>query len=95
MYLTFEREVELRRPKAVMSVDINFNNITFTITDLEGRLITMGTTSFSDLKRALTHRIIAEKLQRRYVKGIKESIRKHGRRAKIYLMIHAITCLGS
>ena len=88
VYLTFEREVELRRPKAVMGVDINFNNITFTITDLEGRLITMGTTSFSGLKRALTHRIIAEKIQRRYsrkwryVKGIKESIRKHGRRAK-------------
>ena len=88
VYFTFEKEVKLKEPRAVMGVDINFNNITYTIVDMHGNLVSMGTISFNGLKRALAHRIIAEKIMRRYsrkwrcVKGVKEAIRKHGRRAR-------------
>ncbi len=86
--LTFEREVRLRKTRTFMGVDINFDNITYTITDMNGDMVSMGIIPFSGLRRALTHRIIAEKIQKkyfkkwRYVKGIREAIKKHGRRAK-------------
>lgn len=50
--------------------------------------MTMGTIPFNGLKRALAHKVIAEKIMRRYsrkwrhVKGIREAIRKHGKRAR-------------
>jgi len=59
-----------------MGVDINFDNITYTIIDMNGDMVSMGIIPFSGLRRALTHRIIAEKIQKkyfkkwRYVKGI-------------------------
>ena len=71
-----------------MGVDINFNNVTYTIINVNGKLVSMGVSPFSGLKRALTHKIIAEKIQRKYskkwrfVKGIRNAIRKHGRRAR-------------
>ncbi len=88
VYFTFEEKTELRNPRAIMGIDINFNNVAYTIVDLEGKLVTMGTIPFNGLKRALSHRAIAEKIQRkygrewRYVKGIREAIRKHGHRAR-------------
>ena len=87
VYLTFEKDVVLRKPRHVMGVDINFNNITYTIVDMNGKPVSMGTIPFNGLKRTLPHRIIAEKMQKRYskkwfVKGVKEAIRKHGRRAR-------------
>jgi|GEM_PF-111050 len=91
VYLTFSRDVQLRESKTLMGVDINFNNITYTVVDLNGNLVSMGVIPFNGLKRALAHRIIAEKMQRRYsrewryVRGIRESVRKHGRRARSIL----------
>jgi len=88
VYFTFEKEVVLKQPKAIMGVDINFGNITYTIIDTSGKLVTIGTIPFNGLRRALAHKIIAEKIQRRYskkwryVKGIRKAIRKHGRRAR-------------
>ncbi len=75
-----------------MGIDINFNNITYTIVSTNGELITTGTILFNGLRRALAHKIIAEKIQRRfsrkwrYVRGIREAIRKHGKRAKNILI---------
>ena len=88
VYFTFEKEVEIRKPKAVMGVDINFNNVTYTIVDLQGNLVSMGIIPFNGLKRALIHKIITEKIQRkyskkwRYVKCIRDAVRMHGRRAR-------------
>jgi len=88
IYFALEKDVLLREPKAVMGLDINFANITYTIVDMDGKLITMGTIPFNSLKRALAHKAIAERVQRKYsrkwrfVKGIREAIRRHGRRAK-------------
>ncbi len=92
VYFIFEKEVELEKPRTIMGVDINFDNITYTIVNMNGDLITMGIIPFNGLKRALAHRIIIEKIQRkyskkwRYVKRIREAIRKHGRRAKNILV---------
>jgi putative transposase len=40
-YLVFNKEVRLREPKAVMGIDLNFDNATCTIVDLNGNLITI------------------------------------------------------
>jgi len=88
IYLTFEREVTLRNSEHIMGIDINFNNTTYTVIDKSGKLVSMGIIPFDGLKRALTHRIISERIQRKYgkkwrfVKGIRNAIRKHGRRAR-------------
>jgi len=39
VYITFHRDVEPIDFRAVMGVDINFNNITYTVLDLSGSLI--------------------------------------------------------
>ena len=88
VYFTFERDIALRKPKHVMGVDINFDNITYTILDTNGKLVSTATIPFNGLKRALNHRVISEKIQRkypknwRYVKGVREAIRKHGMRTR-------------
>ncbi len=92
VYFTFEKEIELVKPGAIMGIDVNFDNVTYTIVDLEGKLVSMGVIPFNGLKRALAHKVIAERIQRkyprrwRYVKGIREAIRKHGRRARNILL---------
>ena len=78
----------MMKPNTVMGVDINFDNITYTIVDTNENLVSMGTIPFNGLKRALGHRIVAENIQRkyprewRYVKGVREAIRRHGGRAR-------------
>jgi len=92
VYFTFERGVIFRQPRAVIGVDINFDNVTYTIVDMNGRLVTMGVIPFNGLKRALSHKIISEKVQKkygrrwRYVKGIREAIKKHGERTRNILV---------
>jgi len=66
VYLVFNKEVKLKELKAIMGIDINFNNITYTIVDLDGNLISMGIVLFRGLSRALHLKKLAEKLQKRY-----------------------------
>jgi len=66
VYLTFSKKVQLREPKAVMGVDVNFNNVTYTIVDLDGSLVSMGVIPFRGLGRALHLKKLAERLQERY-----------------------------
>jgi len=49
-----------------MGVDVNFNNITYTVVDLNGNLTSMGVVPFRGLSRALHLKKLAEDLQRRY-----------------------------
>jgi len=92
IYLTFEKEVSFKEPEYVMGIDINFNNITYTIVDMRGKLVSMGVIPFNGLERALAHKVIAEKIQRKYskkwkfVKGILEAIRKQHRKARNILI---------
>jgi len=69
IYLTFNKEVQLRELKAIMGVDVNFNNITYTIIDLGGNLVSMGVIPFRGLARALHLKKLAEKLQGKYPKS--------------------------
>ena len=69
VYITFIKDAVLRKPRAVMGVDINFNNITYTVIDLNGNLITMGVIPFKGLGRALHLKRLAEELQRKYPKS--------------------------
>ena len=62
VYLTFSKEVQLRESRALMGVDLNFNNVTFTIIDLNGDLVSMGVIPFRGLSRALHFKKLAEKL---------------------------------
>ena len=66
VYLTFNREVELKEPKAVMGVDVNFNNITYTVVGLDGNLVSMRVVPLRGLCRALHFKKLAEDLQGRY-----------------------------
>jgi putative transposase len=66
VYITFHRGVEPIDFRAVMGVDINFSNITYTILDLSGSLITIGVIPFKGLRRALHLKKLAEDLQKRF-----------------------------
>jgi len=88
IYITFEKDVILRKPGHIMGIDINFNNVTYTIVNMSEELVSMGVILFNGLNRALARRVIAEKIERRYsrkwrfVKGIREAIKRLGRRAR-------------
>ena len=69
VYLTFIKEVLWRKPKAIMGVDVNFNNITYTVVDLDGNLVSIGVIPFRGLARALHLKKLAEKLQEKYPKS--------------------------
>jgi putative transposase len=49
-----------------MGVGLNFSNVTYTIVDLSGNLISIGAIPFRGLSRALHLKKLAEDLQRRY-----------------------------
>jgi len=69
VYLTFSKEVKLGEPKTVMGVDVNSNNVTYTIVDLNGNLISMGVIPFRGLGRALHLKKLAEELQKKCPKS--------------------------
>jgi len=52
-----------------MGVDINFNNITYTIVDLSGSLVSTGVIPFRGLNRALHLKKLAEESQKRYLRS--------------------------
>jgi putative transposase len=49
-----------------MGVDINFSNITYTVIDLNGSLVSIGVIPFKGLERALHLKKLAEDLQKRF-----------------------------
>ena len=69
VYLVFNREVELKEPRTIMGIDINFNNATYTIIDLNSNLISMVVIPFRGLSRALHLKKLSEDLQKRYPKS--------------------------
>jgi putative transposase len=69
VYITFHRDVVPREPEAIMGVDLNFNNITYTIINLNSELVSIGVIPFKGLKKALHYRKLAEDLQKRHPKN--------------------------
>jgi putative transposase len=66
VYITFHKDTMLRDPQAVMGVDLNFNNVTYTIINFNSELVSIGVIPFKGLKKALHYRKLAEDLQRRH-----------------------------
>ena len=66
IYITFHRDVKPIDFRAVMGIDINFNNITYTVLDLNGSLVTIGVIPFKGFRRALHLKKLSEDLQRRF-----------------------------
>jgi putative transposase len=69
VYITFHKDTVFREPRVVMGVDLNFNNITYTIINLNSELISIGVIPFKGLKKALHYRKLAEELQKKHPKN--------------------------
>ncbi len=84
--IEFRRKVEYYNARSVLAIDVNFDNVTIFIKNSK-RVIKIKRFSFP-LRKALTHRIWIERIQKRYprqwkyIKGIREAIRKHGRKIR-------------
>jgi putative transposase len=77
----FRRVVRTVKPRTVMTIDLNFDNVTLAVFTLSGRLLR--------LKRFKTpHRIWIERIQGRYprswryIKGVRRAIERHGKRIR-------------
>jgi putative transposase len=83
----FRRTIKPLKPRTVMSIDLNFDNVTLAIFTLNGRLAKLKRFK-TPLRKVLTHRIWVERVQRRYprswrfVKGVKKAVDRHGERIR-------------
>ncbi|MEM4593355.1 MAG: zinc ribbon domain-containing protein, partial [Sulfolobales archaeon] len=83
----FRKVVELRKPRTIVTVDVNFDNVTLAVFTSSGELLKLKRFK-TPLRKILTHRIWIERIQRRYprswrfIKGVREAIRKHGERIR-------------
>ncbi len=83
----FRRVAKPVKPRTVMAIDLNFDNITLAIFTLNGRLVKLKR-SKTPHREILTHKIWIERIQRRYprswrfIKGVKRAIEKHGERMR-------------
>jgi len=81
----FKKTVKPVKPKTIMAIDLNFDNLTLAIFTLNDRLVRLKRFRTS-LRKILIHRIWIERIQKRYprswrnVKGIRKAIEKHGER---------------
>uniref|UniRef100_A0A7J3XYP8 Transposase n=1 Tax=Thermogladius calderae TaxID=1200300 RepID=A0A7J3XYP8_9CREN len=83
----FKRSIKPLKPKTVMAIDLNFDNVTVALFALDGRLT--GLKRFkTPHRKLLTHRIWVERIQRRYprswrfIKGVRRAIERHGEKIK-------------
>jgi putative transposase len=81
----FKKTVKLIKPKTVMNIDVNFDNITLTIFTLNNK--TIGLKRYkTPHRKILTHRIWIERIQKkhskswRFIKGVMRTIERHGER---------------
>jgi putative transposase len=83
----FKKAVKPLKPRTVMSIDLNFDNITIAVLTLDGKLL--GLKRFkTPLRKVLTHRIWVERTQKRYprswrfIKGVKKAVDRHGEKIR-------------
>jgi len=83
----FRRIVRPFKPRRIMTIDLNFDNITLAILTIDGKLLKLKRFKTSH-KKILTHSIWIERIQKRYskswrfIKDIRRAIKKHGDRIK-------------
>ncbi len=87
LHIMFRKVVKLGKPKTVLAVDPNFRNFTVAIMNRKGRILRIKRYE-NPLPRALTLRIWAERIQKRYPKSWRFSknilavVRKFHRRSR-------------
>jgi putative transposase len=83
----FKRVIKPLKPRTVMAIDLNFDNITLAVLTLDGRLVKLKRFK-TPHRKILTHRIWIERIQERYskswkfIKGVRKAIERHGERIK-------------
>jgi len=83
----FKKTVESVKPRTIMAIDLNFDNLTLAVFTLNGRVARLKRFK-TPLRKILTHRIWIERIQRRYsrswrfIKGVRRAIGKHGERVR-------------
>ncbi|MEM0227509.1 MAG: RNA-guided endonuclease TnpB family protein [Ignisphaera sp.] len=83
----FRKTVKPRKTRTVMTVDMNFVNVTLAVFTLSGGLLKLKRFK-TPLRKILTHRIWIERIQQRYskswrfIRGVRRAIEKHGERIK-------------
>jgi putative transposase len=83
----FRRAIKPLKPRTVMSIDLNFDNITLAIFTPNGKLIKLKRFK-TPHRKILTHRIWVERIQERYprswrfIKGVRKAIDRHGERIR-------------
>jgi putative transposase len=83
----FKRTVKPVKPRTIMAIDLNFDNVTLAIFTFDGRLAKLKRFK-TPHRKILTHRIWIERIQRRYprswrfIKGVRKAIERHGERIR-------------
>jgi putative transposase len=83
----FKRAIKPLKPRTVMAIDLNFDNITLAVLTLDGRLVKLKRFK-TPHRKVLTHRIWVERIQKRYprswrfIKSVKKAIDRHGERIR-------------
>uniref|UniRef100_A0A7J2U5N8 Cas12f1-like TNB domain-containing protein n=1 Tax=Ignisphaera aggregans TaxID=334771 RepID=A0A7J2U5N8_9CREN len=83
----FKRVAKAVKPRTVMSIDLNFDNVTLAVLTLDGGLLKLKRFR-TPHRKVLTHRIWVERVQKRYprswrfIKGVKKAIDRHGERIR-------------
>jgi putative transposase len=83
----FKRSIKPVKPRTIMAIDLNFDNVTLAIFTFDGRLAKLKRFK-TPHRKILTHRIWIERIQRRYprswrfIKGVRKAIERHGERIR-------------
>jgi putative transposase len=83
VYVTLEKEVEEGKPRTIMGVDVNLDNVSYVVVDTKtGKIVAAGVIVFRSFRKALHMRKLAESLQQRlgrHWRFMKWSCRVHAR----------------
>jgi putative transposase len=83
----FRRAIKPVKPRTVMAIDLNFDNVTLAIFTLNGRLAKLKRFK-TPHRKILAHRIWIERIQKKYpkswrfIKGVRKAIKRHGKKIK-------------
>jgi putative transposase len=83
----FRRAIKPVKPRTIMSIDLNFDNVTIAVFTLNGKLLRLKRFK-TPHRKILTHKIWIERFQRRYprswrfIKGVRRAIERHGERIR-------------
>ncbi|MEM4488849.1 MAG: zinc ribbon domain-containing protein [Desulfurococcaceae archaeon] len=83
----FRKVIKFGKPKTVMIVDVNLDNVTLAVFAPSGELLKLKRYK-TPLRKMLMHRVWIERIQKRYpkswrfIKGVRRAIKGHGEKIK-------------